>query len=527
MSANHIQGGTLTLGGQNNQNGVLRILNANGDEIGHWNNNGIAINSGSINLTKTEGNKEGSVKIQQTLTGQIEIRYSDETSARLMTFGGINPINIIDSNSNDQMVITERGIFLNTTGGTIFSVYQSGGEKWFIYNGDHFNINADVHLYQPLGVDSGGTGANTAAGARTNLGITPANIGAVAKSGDAMTGKLTFNQVQNAIAYTGTKATYDMIKFIDNTSDEYGNGISIGGGGATIIGGGESANVATEQVTGGDEVLYLCNDGDVNVFTNMQNGWSDRKTFTFGSNGTLTAPAFSGPLTGNVTGNCSGSSGSCASNNLTNIAFDWSGSYTTGSWMLIYNGETGANGGALYRGINRANTAAWVDSEHKWARISGDTFTGIVHTSGAGERYFAATNTDTGCRVYLDSDAKSTGGVHGIFSNGYWDGSAFVSSGKWMIVRKQGGDVAVNGTAENVTGTVLIAHGGTGASTAAGARANLGVPEIVAASSQGLQASLRFTGADGHSYGLGIFGKGQSYKIGLYDNTSNEWAWRI
>jgi len=41
-------------------------------------------------------------------------------------------------------------------------------------------------------------------------------------------GKLRLTQ---AIAYKGTKATYDMITFLDNTSDVYGNGIAIGGGG--------------------------------------------------------------------------------------------------------------------------------------------------------------------------------------------------------------------------------------------------------------------------------------------------------
>lgn len=36
-------------------------------------------------------------------------------------------------------------------------------------------------------------------------------------------------------------------------------------------------------------------------------------------------------------------------------------------------------------------------------------------------------------------------------------------------------EVKVNGTAENVTGTVAVAHGGTGATTAAAARTNLGI----------------------------------------------------
>ena len=147
-------------------------------------------------------------------------------------------------------------------------------------------------------------------------------------SGGTMTGKLTFNKVQSAIAYTGTKATYDMIKFIDNTGDNYGNGIYIGGGGATIIGGGESADAAAGQVSGGNEILYLCNDGDVNVFTNMQDGWASRKTFTFGLNGTLTASTFAGNLTGNVTGNVTGSSGSCTGNAATATKFASSQSIT-------------------------------------------------------------------------------------------------------------------------------------------------------------------------------------------------------
>lgn len=41
-------GTTLTLGGANNGNGVLRVLDANGNQIGIWNNNGIEILKGII-----------------------------------------------------------------------------------------------------------------------------------------------------------------------------------------------------------------------------------------------------------------------------------------------------------------------------------------------------------------------------------------------------------------------------------------------------------------------------------------------
>ena len=45
------------------------------------------------------------------------------------------------------------------------------------------------------------------------------------RSGGAMTGN---------ISYQGTKATIEVIRFIDNKNDAYGNGIAIGAGGALV-----------------------------------------------------------------------------------------------------------------------------------------------------------------------------------------------------------------------------------------------------------------------------------------------------
>jgi len=65
-------GGTLTLGGQNNGNGELRVLDANGNEVGRWNNLGIQLLKGIINLGS--GNftvdNQGNVNIQK---GSIDI----------------------------------------------------------------------------------------------------------------------------------------------------------------------------------------------------------------------------------------------------------------------------------------------------------------------------------------------------------------------------------------------------------------------------------------------------------------------
>lgn len=55
MLANRIRGGTLTLGGDNNEDGVLRVLDANGNVIGSWDNTGASI-VGDLSMKKTINN---------------------------------------------------------------------------------------------------------------------------------------------------------------------------------------------------------------------------------------------------------------------------------------------------------------------------------------------------------------------------------------------------------------------------------------------------------------------------------------
>lgn len=96
-------------------------------------------------------------------------------------------------------------------------------------------------------------------------------------SGGAMTGN---------IRYKGSKNTYDMITFVDNNVDAYGNGICIGGGGLTIIGGGESASEVLKQHTnGGDENMIVANDAAIDFFSNMNSGWDSRKAGSFDTSG--------------------------------------------------------------------------------------------------------------------------------------------------------------------------------------------------------------------------------------------------
>lgn len=69
----------------------------------------------------------------------------------------------------------------------------------YLYGG-----NGDITSEPTIPVSGGGTGATDAAGARTNLGITPENIGAFPLSGGTITGKITSQRDGYNFKATGT-----------------------------------------------------------------------------------------------------------------------------------------------------------------------------------------------------------------------------------------------------------------------------------------------------------------------------------
>ena len=82
----------------------------------------------------------------------------------------------------------------------------------------------------------------------------------------------------------------------------------------------------------------------------------------------------------------------------------------------------------------------------------------IEHGTANKDACFRATRSDTGVSVYMGVGSGGTN--HGVYS---------YKLGKW-IVYADGSNIYCNGT-----GTVAIGHGGTGATTAAAARTNLGI----------------------------------------------------
>lgn len=72
MTANRIQGGTLTLGGYNNGNGVLRVVDADNNEIGRWDYQGI---------------KGTAIRISGTRASYIEFPFNPAGWVRLNALG--------------------------------------------------------------------------------------------------------------------------------------------------------------------------------------------------------------------------------------------------------------------------------------------------------------------------------------------------------------------------------------------------------------------------------------------------------
>ena len=92
------------------------------------------------------------------------------------------------------------------------------------------------------------------------------------------------------IYYTGSLATNRMIRFLNNTADAYGNGIEIGGGGLTVVGGGEAASLVSASVAAEIENLVLCADEVIEFYSNCQSNLASASKMTFDKAGNLSVP---------------------------------------------------------------------------------------------------------------------------------------------------------------------------------------------------------------------------------------------
>lgn len=272
----------------------------------------------------------GTIDIARLPHGALErcVIVADDTARFALTTAKIQLGDTVKVNKTQKMYFVIDDSKLNSEAG--YAVYTAGtatSVPWSGVTGKPTTFTPSSHTHPYLSALSvsgktitytkgdGTTGTittqDTWRGIQNNLTSTSTTDSLSAAQGKILKGlvdgklSLSGGTMTGNISYKGSKATYEMIKFIDNSSDTYGNGIAIGGGGLTIVGGGESADtIKSVGCSGGDERLILANDGAIEFYTNCQDGIDKSVHTTIDNTGLYSgtaAKANSVPWTG-VTG---------------------------------------------------------------------------------------------------------------------------------------------------------------------------------------------------------------------------------
>ena len=149
----------------------------NGSQDLTWTLSEIGVPSGGAYLPLSGGTLTGYLDFNDKSGNGLNWTTDNGTRFRLRPYspGNILQVTVLGSNTDNA----EMGAF---------NIKDNGNAEFH----GQVNFSAKVWMSSPLEVASGGTGANNAAGARQNLGITPQNIGALPLSGGTMTDSIRF-----------------------------------------------------------------------------------------------------------------------------------------------------------------------------------------------------------------------------------------------------------------------------------------------------------------------------------------------
>jgi hypothetical protein len=296
-------------------NKALKITNTTTNEVANLYTSGGVSAYGVGTSSSSGGGLNGSVKsysnalkLTSESLSEIASAYSIKAlDSRISSLEGGSAMNVsVSGSGNAVTAISKSGTTISVTKGTTFltshqslASYLTKTDAASLYQpkGNYLTAHQSLDGYVNAITTSGSGNAITSV---TKSGKTVTftkgatfltshqSLSAYLKSADAANTylKLSGGAMTGNIRYKGSKNTYDMITFVDNNADTYGNGICIGGGGLTIIGGGESANIVLSQYTsGGDENMIIANDAAIDFFSNVQNGWNSRKAGSFDTSG--------------------------------------------------------------------------------------------------------------------------------------------------------------------------------------------------------------------------------------------------
>lgn len=228
-----IAGPSIDLGGINNKNGVLRILDADGKQIGLWNNAGIVLSEGTIaGPSVTLGGKDnanGILKILDENGKQIGLWSKDGIALSKGTIAGPSislggkdnangVLKVFDANGNQIGIWDKSGI---VTSGQILSNNQDGEFSILIYNGNIRIRDAEGNTSGIISYLNNGISIQSYGGANSSL--------VLKRDGTALINASNGIGIYSGIKVGGGTGKTGRAEFSDGSYLSFYDGVLIGG----------------------------------------------------------------------------------------------------------------------------------------------------------------------------------------------------------------------------------------------------------------------------------------------------------
>ena len=370
--------------------------------------------------------------------------------------------------------------------GTVTSVNVSGGTTGLTTSGGPVTTSGTITLAGTLDVDNGGTGATTAAGARTNLDV-PSTTGSGASGtwGINITGNAA--TVTDGVYTTGSYADPTWITSLAGSKITGTVAIANGGTGATT-GNAALANLQefTSTVTAAGTTTLTNTSTHFQLFTGsttqtvvlpvtstLQTGWAF--TICNNSSGTVTVNSSGGNLVisaiSGVTVMCT-----CIGTTLTTAA-DWEAGSTefstrTGTGAVVLNTQPLITSPTITGLLDFTGTTSSASNFHTTQTSGVMTIGG---TSGTGNIIFGRSTVSQTTNIQAGATASGSTKTINLGTAGLSGSTTAINIGS--AVAGATSTTTLNGTV-TLANALAVSSGGTGATTAAAARTNLGATTV-------------------------------------------------
>lgn len=176
LSANFIKGGTLTLGGDDNQFGKIQVLASNGDVRGKWDINSLMTYHLYVRSLLQVGSNNNNNYSSIIDNNEWNMDYTDDegdSNPLLRLYGSYDT----DTGARELLMQTpgvdirfsrNKAVFYDSIHQLLILDDSNDGKRAIIPG--NLSVDGSVQFGTPLPVASGGTGANNATGALNNLG---------------------------------------------------------------------------------------------------------------------------------------------------------------------------------------------------------------------------------------------------------------------------------------------------------------------------------------------------------------------